>query len=442
MTNFSAIILAAGKGTRMKSAMPKPLHQIAHKSMLGYVVDAYKNAGATEIILVISAEDTLTPALFPDATFAIQHEQKGTGHAAMAGMNALTKNVDKIIVALGDQPFVSQDTIKTVIAQDDAITVVAMRPEDPARYGRLITDSTGALLRIVEYKDASDKERQINLCNAFPICFDGGHAKSLFDKIQPNNAANEYYLTDAIEIANDIALRCGFLEAPVSESVAANTREELAQLEKIVQTKLRQNAMANGVTLLDPESVYFAHDTVIGSDVIVEPNVFFGPNVVIGDNVRIKAFSHIEGATIKAHAQIGPFARLRPDTLIDENARIGNFVEIKKSHIAHGAKVSHLSYIGDAQIGEKSNIGAGTITCNYDGFEKFKTIIGKECFIGSNAILVAPAQIGDGAFVAAGSVITHKVPSDALAIARTRQTEKDGWAKLFRSRKQSLKEKK
>lgn len=436
MTNFSAIILAAGKGTRMKSALPKPLHCIAHKPMLGYAIDAYKIAGAQEIIVVISPDDKLTPALFTDVTFAIQTEQKGTGHAAMTGIDALTKPADKIVIALGDQPFVSDATIKDALAQQDAITVVAMRPSDPAKYGRLITDSTGALLRITEFKDATDKERKINLCNAYPICFDGQHARDLLTKITPNNAASEYYLTDAIDIANQMGLRCGFFEAPVSEALAANTREELAYLETIVQTKLRKNAMDNGATLLEPNSVYFAHDTVIGKDVIIEPNVYFGPNVVIGDNVRIKAFSHIEGTQIANHVEIGPFARLRPETTIGEKARIGNFVEIKKSQIGNETKISHLSYIGDSVIGTNSNIGGGTITCNYDGFLKHTTTIGDNVFIGSNNTLIAPVTIGDNAMTAGGSVINRDVSSDAMAIGRGTQEEKPGWAKAFRTKNQ------
>jgi len=436
MTQFSAIILAAGKGTRMKSALPKPLHCIAHKPMLGYVIDAYRQAGAAEIVVVISPDDKLTPTLFPDMTFAIQHEQKGTGHAAMIGLEALKKPSDKIVIALGDQPFVSDATIKNAVAQNDVITVVAMRPSDPAKYGRLITDSTGALLRIVEFKDADEKERKINLCNAYPICFDSKHAKQLFAKLQPNNAAHEFYLTDTIEIANEEGHRCGYFEAPVAEALAANNREELAYLENLVQTRLRKQAMENGATLQEPQSVYFAYDTKIGRDVIIEPHVFFGPGVTVGDNVQIKAFCHIEGTTIAAHCEIGPFARLRQQVDIQEKAKIGNFVEIKKSTIGKGTKASHLTYLGDAQIGDKTNIGAGTITCNYDGYIKSKTVIGDNVFIGSNSLLVAPVTVNSGAMTAAGSVITKDVTADALAIARSKQEEKSSWAKNFRSKKE------
>ena len=442
MTNFSAIILAAGKGTRMKSALPKPLHQIAHKPMLGYVIDTYKAAGAKEIIVVISPDDKLTPALFPDMTFAIQHEQQGTGHAAMIGLEALQQSADKIVIALGDQPFVSEATIQNALTPPEAITVVAMRPGDPGKYGRLIIDATGALLRITEYKDASDDERLINLCNAYPIVFDGKHTKQLLAQLKPENAAKEFYLTDAIAVANSHGHRCGYFEAPLEEALAANNREELAILENIVQQKLRRQAMANGATLQDPQSVTFAHDTQLGQDVIIEPNVFFGPGVTIGNNVHIKAFTHMESATIHDHAKIGPFARLRPDTVIQEEVHIGNFVEIKKSTIGRGTKIGHLSYIGEATLGEKVNIGGGTITCNYNGFTKEPTIIGNNVFIGSDSMIVAPVTIGDGAMTASGSVITKDVPADALAIARGRQEEKLGWAKTFREKHQALKEKK
>lgn len=418
----------------MKSALPKPLHSIAHKPMLGYVIDAYKAAGATEIIVVISPDDKLTPALFPEMRFAIQTEQKGTGHAAMTGIDALTKPADKIVIALGDQPFVSDATIKDSVAQSDVITVVAMRPNDPGKYGRLITDSTGALLRITEFKDATEKERKINLCNAYPICFDGKYARELISKIQPNNAANEYYLTEAIEIANHMELRCGYFEASVSEALAANTREELSYLETIVQGNLRKQAMDNGATLLDPTSVYFAHDTKIGRDVVIEPHVFFGPGVTVGDHARIKSFSHLEGATLSDHAQIGPFARLRPETNIGENARIGNFVEIKKSTIGKDTKIGHLTYVGDANVGENVNIGGGTITSNYNGFIKSKTVIKDGAFVGANSTVIAPVTIGENAMTAAGSVITKDVAGDALAIGRVRQEEKPGWAKKFREK--------
>lgn len=440
MTAFSVIILAAGKGTRMKSALPKPLHQLAHKPMLGYVVDAYKAAGAKEIAIVVSPDDKLTPSLFPDLKMVVQKEQRGTGHAALVGLEGLLQKTDKIIVALGDQPFVEQDTIAETIARKDVVTVVAMRPEDPLRYGRLVTDDKDKLLRIVEYKDATEEERAIDLCNAFPICLDGKHAKDLLSSITDKNAANEFYFTDVVTIANERSLSCGYLVASEAEAAAANSRIELADLELIAQYKLRNKHMLNGATLVDPETVYFAHDTVVGQDVIIEPNVFFGPGVSIATGAHIKAFSHIEGASIGMNAEIGPFARLRPGTQLAEKTKIGNFVEVKKSKIGTGTKINHLTYIGDADIGSGCNISAGVVVSNYDGILKYKTKIGDNVMIGCNNSLIAPVNIADDAYTAAGSVITKDVASDELAIARAQQVNKPNWVKAFRARKQKEKE--
>ncbi|MDB5478295.1 MAG: UDP-N-acetylglucosamine diphosphorylase/glucosamine-phosphate N-acetyltransferase [Alphaproteobacteria bacterium] len=434
MKEFSAIILAAGKGTRMKSALPKPLHKIAHKPILGYAVETYKAAGALEIVIVVAPDDMLTPMLFPDLTIVVQKEQKGTAHAALTGMQGLKKIPEKIIMAVGDMPFIRQETVHSLAASNDAVTVLAMRLEDPRRYGRLVVDNDGALKKIVEFKEATLEERGINLCNSGTIALKGHMAHALLSAVKPQAIGGEYYNTDVVAIARAQNHICGVVEASMFETSAANTREELAVLETMLQVQLRQKIMLGGVTLHDPQSVYFASDTVIGQDVIIEPNVFFGPGVTIGNNVHVKAFSHIEGATISDNVEIGPFARIRPETTIEENARIGNFVEIKKSQIGKGAKVSHLSYIGDATLGQNVNIGAGTITCNYDGFNKNKTTIGNGAFIGSNSSLVAPVVIGDNAMVAAGSVITKLVTPEALALARGRQTEILFWAKNFRER--------
>lgn len=423
----------------MKSAMPKPLHPLAHKPMLGYVVDAYKATGAKEIVIVIAPDDTKTPELFPDCTMVVQKEQKGTGHAAQTGFNALTKKVDKVIIALGDQPFVQAETIEKTVAQKDAVTIIAMRPNDPARYGRLVTNERGGLLRIVEYKDASETERAIDLCNAYPIAIDHAKASELLNAIDDKNAAKEYYLTDIVTLANARNYACGFLEAHEMEAAAANTREELAGLEKILQEKLRRQHMLNGVTLVDPSSVYFAHDTIIGQDVVIEPNVFFGPNVKIANNVHIKAFSHIEGAVIGEQAQVGPFARLRPGTELSEKTKIGNFVETKKAKIGAGTKVNHLAYVGDAIIGSKTNIGAGSIFCNYDGYDKFQTIVGDNVMIGSNSTIISPITIENNTMTAGGSVITQNVPENALAVGRGKQVNIGGWMTKFRARKQKEK---
>lgn len=433
MTNFSAIILAAGKGTRMKSALPKPLHAIAHKPMLGYAIDAYKAAGAKEIVVVISSEDNKTAELFPDVTTIVQTEQKGTAHAALAGMAGLKEIPDRIIMAVGDMPFIQADTVSALAKSQDTVTVLAMNLEDPKKYGRLVVEN-GQLQKIVEFKDATESERNIHLCNSGTIAMKGETAKELLSAVEPQKNGGEYYITDVVAIARAQGKNCDIVIADQIETYGPNSRSELADLERMMQEQLRQRAMTNGVTLLDPNSVYFSSDTKIGQDVIIEPNVFFGPGVTIGDHVRIKAFSHIEGATIESGAQIGPFARLRPETVIGENVRIGNFVEINKSIIGPDSKVDHLTYIGMTTIGAHGKIGAGTITCNYDGYNKSKTTIGTNVFIGSNNTLVAPVTIADNAMTAAGSVITKDVSSDALAIARSPQEEKSGWAKLFREK--------
>lgn len=441
MNHFSVVILAAGRGTRMKSAMPKPLHRLAHKLMLGYVIDAYRKAGAKEIVVVISPDDTITPNLFPNVKMIIQQEQKGTGHAALIGLSGIEKPVDKIIMALGDMPFIQPETIVKLAKCDNAVTVLAMRPDDPAKYGRLIVENN-ILEKIVEYKDANDRERTVNLCNSGTIALNGAQAKSLLEAITPQNAAGEFYATDVVGIARNRGEKCSVVEAPIEETAAANTREELSYLENIVQTELRRKHMLNGVTLMEPDSVYFAHDTEIGQDTLIEPNVFFGEGVIVENNVHIKAFSHIEGAKIGAGVSVGPFARIRPETEIKNDAHIGNFVEIKKSVIGEGTKIGHLTYIGDAEIGKKTNIGAGTITSNYDGFEKFKTEIGDNTFIGANSIIIAPVTIGANAMTAAGSVITKDVAPEALALGRAQQVEKPNWAKEFRIKKQASKEQK
>ncbi len=310
MTSFSAIILAAGKGTRMKSALPKPLHTLAHKPMLQYVIEACQAAGADEIVVVIAADDKMTPNLFPHVMTTIQAEQKGTGHATLIGMKALTKKVDKIVSMLGDMPFIQPETLTNLIEADNTVTVLGMQPDDPLRYGRLIVTNDGMLEKIVEFKDATEKQKKINLCNSGTICFDAAKAESLLTAIKTYNAAGEYYITDAIAIARHADKRCGVFTAPYDQTAAANTREELAYLERIVQKQLRRKAMENGTTLHDPETVYFAYDTVIGQDVVIEPNVFFGPGVTIENNVLVKAFTHLENCTIRTGSHVGPLEKI------------------------------------------------------------------------------------------------------------------------------------
>jgi bifunctional UDP-N-acetylglucosamine pyrophosphorylase/glucosamine-1-phosphate N-acetyltransferase len=319
------------------------------------------------------------------------------------------------------------------IASGHAVMVAGMRPQDPGPYGRLVLAQDGALERIVEAKDASAAELAIGLCNAGAMALDGTVMWELLAALTPNNAKGEYYLTDVVGLARAKGLRCGVIEAAAEEAVGVNSRIELAEVEALFQAKKRRDAMLAGATLVDPASVWFSYDTVLGRDVVVGPNVVFGPGVTVGDNVAIKGFCHLEGCTIAAGAQVGPFARLRPGAAIGTDAHIGNFVEIKAALVGAGAKVNHLSYVGDAEVGAKANVGAGTITCNYDGFTKAQTKIGAGAFIGSNTALVAPVSVGDGAIIGAGSVIVTDVAADALAVARGKQEEKPGWAARFRA---------
>jgi bifunctional UDP-N-acetylglucosamine pyrophosphorylase/glucosamine-1-phosphate N-acetyltransferase len=349
-----------------------------------------------------------------------------------------------VLVLFGDSPLVAAETLQAMLAArhsdgDPAVVVMGFRPADTAQYARLIVDGDGDgdgnLSRIVEHHDADAAERQTDLCNSGFMAIDGAILGQLLDGIGTDNAKGEYYLTEIVEIASRLGRTCRVVEAGEIEAYGINSRDQLAQAEAVIQNRLRHEAMEVGVTLLDPDSVYFSHDTTLGRDVTVQPHVFFGPGVTVGDHVTINAFSHLEGCQVAAGAAIGPFARLRPEAEIGASARIGNFVEIKKARIEDGAKVNHLSYIGDARVGMGANIGAGTITCNYDGFLKSFTDIGKGAFIGSNTALVAPVKIGDDAIVGAGSTITREVAADALAVERSKLQERQGWALSFRKRK-------
>lgn len=439
MTDFSAIILAAGKGTRMKSALPKPLHTLAHKPMLGYVVDACKAAGAKEIVLVIGPDDDKTAVLFPDCKVVIQAERKGTGHATLIGFEAITHKTDKVISIVGDQPFIKADTLRALANAPYDVTVLAAHFNPPPAYGRLVTNGN-AVTKIVEHKDASDAERAITLCNIGLIALNGSTAKDILTSIKSNNAAGEFYMTDAVAIANESKQVCGYVEADPLEAQGANSRYDISVLERLMQDQLRRQHMDNGVTLIDPNTVYFAHDTVIGADTIIEPNVFFGPGVIVANNVHIKAFCHVEEAQIGAGCEIGPFARIRPQTVLAEKVKIGNFVEIKKSKIGAGSKVPHISYIGDAVVGTKTNIGGGSFTCNWDGYSKYQTTIGDNVLVGANTIMVAPVTLSDGVITAAGSVITETLDAGDLGIGRATQINKTGWADKFHARKKQEKE--
>ena len=442
---IAAVVLAAGQGTRMKSQLPKVLHPLAGRSMLAQLLATIDALGSEQraekrIVVASPANRNAIDAAIPGLDLAIQDPPLGTGHAMMAAREKLSGFSGDVLMLFADSPLISVETLQNMLSarrgkDDPAVVVMGFRPGDTAEYGRLIVDDGGNLERIVEHHDTSAAERQTDLCNSGFMAIDGSVLGQLLDELGNDNAKGEYYLTDIVEIANCLGRRCAVVEANEIEAHGINSRDQLAQAEAVMQNRLRHAAMAAGVTLLDPASVYFSHDSVIGQDVTIQPHVYFGPGVTIADNVTINAFSHLEGCTVASGASIGPFARLRPEAEIGGNARIGNFVEVKKASIETGAKVNHLAYIGDARVGAGANIGAGTITCNYDGFLKSFTDIGKGAFIGSNTALVAPVKVGDGAIVGAGSTVSHRVSADALAVERSEQREKAGWAASFRKRK-------
>ena len=443
-SKIAAVVLAAGKGTRMKSALPKVMHPIAGRPMIGHVLANLEPLRPDPAVVVVAPGMAIVEAAVAPHRVAVQEPQLGTGHAVLAARQSLDGAAEDLLVLYGDTPFISTATLRRLIerrrqADRPAVVVLGMRPDDPAQYGRLVVDSAGRLEAIVEYADADEALRRSGLCNSGVMAVDGKRIWDLLDRVGKNNAKGEYYLTDIVTLAHGDGLGAAALEAPAEELIGINSRAELAAAEASMQRQLRERAMAEGATLIDPATVWFSFDTRLGRDVTVWPNVVFGPGVEIGDGVELRGFCHIEGARIENGAAIGPFARLRPGSVIGEKARIGNFVETKNLRLAAGAKANHLSYLGDAQVGEGANVGAGTITCNYDGYAKHETVIGPGAFIGTNSALVAPVTIGAGAFVAAGSVITEDVAPDSLAIARARQEQKPGWASLFRQMKQKLK---
>ena len=439
----AAIVLAAGKGTRMKSDLPKVLHAVAGRPMIGHVLATVNHAGLSPVVLVMAPGMhqlvSYVNDQFDGVSIAKQEQQLGTAHAVLAAKDTLAGFDGNVMVLYGDTPLITAETIHAlsealISDASAAVAVLGFTPTDPAEYGRLVLAADGSLERIVEAKDATERERAITLCNSGVMALRGNVAWGMLAEVSNTNAKKEYYLTDVVGIARAAGYKAVVIEAAAEEVLGVNSRSDLAIADAAFQRRARAQHMAAGVTLLDPTSVYFSADTQIEPDVILEPNVFFGSGVVIGAGAHIKAFSHIEGTVVGAGASVGPFARLRPGTNVGENAKIGNFVEVKKSEIEAGAKINHLSYIGDASVGENANIGAGTITCNYDGFAKYRTTIGRDVFVGSNTALVAPLTIGDGAMVAAGSVITEDIAPDALALARTRQEQKEDWAIGFRER--------
>jgi bifunctional UDP-N-acetylglucosamine pyrophosphorylase/glucosamine-1-phosphate N-acetyltransferase len=411
--------------------------------MLGHVVAAAESLGAEPIVVVVApGMDEVARAAAPHR-IAVQERQLGTGDAVKAACTALSGFIGDVLILYGDSPLIRAETLALMRAarRDEAVTVLGIRVAAPSPYGRLVLSTDGKLERIVETLDATEAERQIELCNSGVMLIDGEALFGLLDGLGANNAKGEYYLTDIVAVARRAGRDCRVVEAPAVEALGVNSRGELAQAEAAMQDRLRQTAMENGATLIDPATVWLSFDTRLGRDVTVDPNVFFGPGVTIGDRVDIRAFSHIEGATVEDGAIIGPYARLRPGASIGRGAHIGNFVEIKNARIDDGAKANHLTYIGDASVGAGANIGAGTITCNYDGFAKHRTVIGAGAFIGSDTTLVAPVTVGPGAFTGAGSTITDDVPADGLALARGRQANKDGWASAFRAGRQASKNK-
>ncbi|TPN33055.1 bifunctional UDP-N-acetylglucosamine diphosphorylase/glucosamine-1-phosphate N-acetyltransferase GlmU [Mesorhizobium sp. B2-3-3] len=435
-----SVILAAGEGTRMKSALPKVLHPIAGLPMVAHVVKAAEAAGASSEAIVIGhrAEEMreVVAKFSPKAETFVQEERLGTAHAVLAAREAISRGHDDILVMFGDTPLIDAEALtlaRLKLAEGAAVVVIGFRPPVPNGYGRLV-EKGGKLIAIREEKDCSEAEKKITFCNAGMMAIAGKHALKLLDAVGNQNAKGEYYLTDIVEIAGAQGLDVVATEASFENALGINNRAELAQAEGLWQQRRREEAMLSGVTLVAPETVYFSYDTEIGADTIVEPNVWFGPGVKIAGGAKIHAFSHIEGASIASNCDVGPFARLRPGADLKQKAKVGNFCEIKQAIIEEGAKVNHLTYIGDARVGAAANIGAGTITCNYDGYSKFFTDIGEGAFIGSNSSLVAPVSIGKGGYIASGSVITENVPDDALAFGRARQKTIPGKGKELRER--------
>lgn len=435
-----AVVLAAGEGTRMRSSRPKVLHEVAGASMLAHVLAAVQEAGADGLAVVVGPDraDVAEAACkaAPGAEIFVQSERRGTAHAVLAARAALERGWDDVLIAFADTPLVLPDTFRSLraaLATGDAVAALGFEAAIPDGYGRLLVDASGALVAIREHKDASEAERATRLCNAGLMALSGAHALRLLDSVEANNAQKEFYLTDVISGARAGGLSTGFRVAPEAEVQGVNDRVQLAACEATAQARMRDRAMRAGVTMIAPETVFLSADTVLGRDVLIEPNVFFAPGVRIADGVTIRANSHLEGATVAEGAIVGPFARLRPGAQIGRAAHIGNFVEVKASSIGEGAKANHLAYIGDATVGARVNIGAGVITCNYDGYSKFRTEVGEGAFVGTNSSLVAPVKIGAGAYVGSGSVVTSDVSPDALALGRGRQVEKPGWAAEFRA---------
>jgi bifunctional UDP-N-acetylglucosamine pyrophosphorylase / glucosamine-1-phosphate N-acetyltransferase len=435
------IVLAAGEGTRMRSSLPKVLHPVASQPLLAHVLHAVPNGtgAATAVVIGPNHEDVAAEArrVRPDAATYIQRERLGTAHAVLAAREAVARGADDLLVVFGDTPLISPVTferLRAPLKNGATLAVLGFRAADPTGYGRLLVEGD-RLVAIREQADASQAERAITLCNAGVMAFDGRKALEIIEKIGHANAKGEYYLTDAVTVVRDLGLEAVVIETSEDEVRGINTKAQLAEAEQVMQARLRKAALDAGVTMIAPETVYLAADTTFGTDVTIEPFVVIGPGVSIADGAVIHAFCHLVQTSIGKRASVGPYARLRPGTSIGEGAKIGNFVETKAATLDAGAKVNHLSYIGDAHVGANANVGAGAITCNYDGFSKQRTIIGSGAFVGSNSSLVAPVKIGSGAYIGSGSVISKDVPDDALAVERSPQTNREGGAARYREMK-------
>jgi len=430
----TAVVLAAGFGTRMKSALPKVLHPIAGRPMLRHLLASCEAVFDRIVVVVGPGMEAVQKIAAPHAC-VVQHDRLGTAHAALQAVGQF--GAGDVAVLYADNPLITEATLRALLARrqtqpEAGLALLAMRPADPLRYGRVL-GTADDVERVVEFKDATEAERAVGLCNAGVLCGPAPDMARWLAAVRNDNAAAEYYLTDLVGLARADGRKVAAVEAPEAELRGINSRAELAEAEADVQRALRRRAMEGGVTMTAPETVFLCADTVLGQDVTIGPNVVFGPGVKVGSNVEIRAFSHLEGCTVASGAIIGPFARLRPGAEIGEQVHIGNFVEVKATKLGRGAKANHLAYLGDAEVGAGSNIGAGTITCNYDGFDKHRTRIGANVFIGSDSILVAPVSVGDGAMVTAGSVVTEDVAPDAMAFGRARQEQKPGRAAAFRA---------
>ncbi|MCK0127863.1 bifunctional UDP-N-acetylglucosamine diphosphorylase/glucosamine-1-phosphate N-acetyltransferase GlmU [Erythrobacter sp. F6033] len=436
MTDFAAIILAAGKGTRMKSDLHKVLHPIAGKPMLMHLLDSFDELSPQRMVVVVGDRREQIDAALEgrEITTALQDPQHGTAHAALQARDALEGFAGNILVCFGDVPMVGAETVRkltTALDEGAKVAVLGFRPADPLAYGRIIADDDGTVRKMVEYKDATEREKKTRLCNSGLIVAHSDDMWPLLDAVDNNNAQGEYYLPDVATNAIARGDKVVVVETGADEVAGINSRSELAGVEQRWQAARREQAMADGATLKAPDTVFFSHDTQLGRDVTIDPHVVFGPGVKVADGVHIKAYTHLEGADLSTGVQVGPFARLRPGAVLEEDSFVGNFVEMKKATLGKGAKASHLSYIGDATVGANANIGAGTITCNYDGYFKYHTTIGERAFIGSNSALVAPVTIGPDAIVAAGSTVSRDVGAGELRMVRAEQLVKQGWADRF-----------